>query len=506
MLPPLLLLLLPNPVSVAAPALAAKVDALVAKHWQENQIQPAAPADDATFLRRLTLDLAGRIPTPGEADAFRAERSPRKRARAVRRLMEGPEYALHLGRVLDSLIQGKYAGDPDFLDYLRASAAAHKPWDRLFREILLGPWDAPGRRAADRFLLKRVRNLDDLTNDTARVFFGVNVSCAKCHDHPLVPDWTQDHYYGMASFFNRTRPAPRKKGAKVAAGEVTEQTSGEVMFVTTKGERRTARMMFLSSRVIEDAKSQAKGLSRREQLVKVALEEKRFFSRAVVNHLWAYFLGRGLVHPVDQMHSANPPSVAGVLEVLADDLAAHVYDLDRLIAGIVSSKVYKLASAGSRAGEEAPAEKHFARALLRPLTPEQYALSILVAVGDGPFDAARRRALEGQTAVLTRPQLLDAPSDRFQSSAGEALFMSNHAEVQRLVQPAGNNLTARLAKIGAVGQLVDTAVGTVLGRPPEPQERAYLMQWVERQKQERAKTCGELVWALVTSAEFRFNH
>jgi hypothetical protein len=290
-----------------------------------------------------------------------------------------------------------------------------------------------------------------------------------------------------------------------------------VSFVTTKGERRTGKMMFLSSGVVEEpaAKPQAKaGVSRRERLVQVALAEKQFFSRAIVNHLWAYLLGRGLVHPVDQMHSANPPSVPGVLEFLADDLAAHGYDLDRLIAAIVSSRVYQLASAAPSEGAEPPADKHFARALLRPLSPEQYALSILIGAGDGAFDSAdqpqararRYRELEGPTAALTKPRFLDAPSDRFQSSTGEALFMSNHAEVQRLLKPAGNNLVARLARTADAAQLVDTAVWTIMSRPPEKQERMYLTQWVESQKQDRQKVCGELVWALATSAEFRFNH
>src|SRR5207237_9122757 len=128
--------------------------------------------------------------------------------------------------------QGKYARDPEFLDYLRAAVAEHKPWDRVFREVMLGPWDTAQHKRAGRFLSKRVASLDDLTNDTARVFFGVNVSCAKCHDHPLVPDWTQDHYYGMASFFNRTQEAG--KGKTKNAAEVMEMPAVEVMFVTSK--------------------------------------------------------------------------------------------------------------------------------------------------------------------------------------------------------------------------------------------------------------------------------
>src|SRR5205807_10108963 len=231
-----------------AARIAATVDGLAARHWQASKIKPAEPADDASFLRRVTLDLAGRIPTYQEARAFAQERSLDKRGRAVRRLMESPEYSLHMGRVLDETIQGKYAGTPEFLEYLRTAMAQHKPWDQIFRDVLLGPWEAKDRKGADQFLQRRLKSIDDLTNDTARVFFGVNVSCAKCHNHPLVPDCTQDHYYGMASFFAGT--ADTGKGKKKAG--IAEKAAAEVTFLTTRRERRKARMMFLSSQVVDD--------------------------------------------------------------------------------------------------------------------------------------------------------------------------------------------------------------------------------------------------------------
>jgi hypothetical protein len=492
-----------------AHVLAARIDGLVEKHWQEQGVKPVARTDDLAFLRRVTLDLAGRIPTVREAMAFADDRSSDKRARTVRRLMESPEYGLHLGRVFDDMIQGKFAGEAEFVEYLRAAVAAHKPWDQMFREMMLGPWDKQELKPANRFLARRANSLDDLTTDTARVFFGVNISCAKCHDHPLVLDWKQDHFYGMASFLNRTYEGSKGKGARNT--DVTEKPAAPVQFVTTKGERRTAKAMFLSGRIVEEpAKSTT--YSPREELVKVVLEEKQFFSRAIVNRLWDYFLGRGLVSPVDQMHSANPPAVPDLLEWLADDLAEHGYDLDRLIAGLLSSRVYQLASVKAES-ERQPGEMAFARAPLRPLTPQQYALSMLLATGDGTYDqtadaparAKSYRALEGQCGSLLKSGSLDTRGDRFQSSTTEALFMSNHAEVQKLVTPASNNLVARLATMADTKQLVETATWSVLSRPPSPEEQTYLGKWVEGHK-DRPKACSELVWALLTSAEFRFNH
>ncbi|HEX5273413.1 MAG TPA: DUF1549 domain-containing protein [Gemmataceae bacterium] len=507
MLPSLFLVLaLPaaDPATADAPKLAATIDDFFTRHWQSAGVKPAALADDATFLRRLTIDLAGRVPTREEAVAFAQDHASDKRARAIRRLMGGPECALAMGRALDETIQGKYAGDADFIEYLRAAVAEHRPWDAMFRDMMLGPWDTKERKRADRFLVRRQASLEELTADSTSVFFGVNVSCARCHDHPLVPDWTQDHYYGMASFFVRTAEAAKGKKA-----DVGEKPVSDIQFVTTKGDRHTAKVMFLTGKTLDAAATQG----RREQLVKVALDEKTFFSRAIVNRVWAHFLGRGLVHPLDQMHSANPPSVPGVLEWLADDLAAHGYDLDRLVAGIVSSHVYQLSSTKPAEGEP-PADKEFARALMRPLSPQEYALSLLLATADGGFDEAKTadararkyRELEGQAAALVKPGALDGRAEKYQASTGEALFLSNRADVQKLVAPSGKNLVARLAAVTDNGAMVDTAVWTVLGRAPEADERAFLAGWVAGRKGDRAKACGELVWALATSAEFRFNH
>jgi hypothetical protein len=467
------------------------------------------------------------VPTYEEAMSFARDAAPDKRPRAVCRLMEGPEYALNMGRVLDEMIEGKFAGTPEFIEYLRTAVAGHKPWDQIFREVLLGPWDDKDRNGADRFLLRRIKSIDDLTNDTARVFFGVNVSCAKCHNHPLVADWTQDHYYGMASFFAGT--SDTGKGKKKAG--IAEKAAAEVTFLTTKGERRKAKMMFLSSQIVDDPAASTLAVSlatrprdrkeppkiatsgRRELLVKTALADKTFFRRAIVNRLWAYFMGRGLVHPLDQMHSANPPSVPGLLEALGDDLADHGYHLDRLVAAITLSRAYQLASVPGKDGEEAN-ERDFAVVPLRALTPQQVALSLAVALGDGAFDQAktadararRYRALENEVAGIVKLDLLDPRSDHFQSSTAEALFMSNSPEVQRYVTPSGKNLAARLTASADTGRLVDTAIWTLLGRPPERDERAYLVRWLDEHKQGRSKACCEMLWALAASAEFRFNH
>lgn len=481
-----------------ASAVAVKIDQILKLHWQKNNVTPAAHCDDATFLRRTTLDLAGRIPTTKELDDFLADKSNDKRQKHIAKLITSPDFALHFGNVLDNLIQGSYSGNDAFVRYLRDSLREKKSWSVTFREMMIGPWKDK-TSAANRFLDKRARNVEALTSDTARVFFGVDISCAKCHDHPLVPDWKQDHFYGMMSFFNRTT------GGK---GKVGEKNSGEVKFLKA-GKETTAKMMFLSGRVIDEPvkKEKGKSYSRREQLVQVALDQQKFFSRAMVNRLWDYFFGRGLVHPIDQMHSGNEPAVPGLLEALAEDFAKSDYDLHRLITGIVSSRAYQLSSRWARG--EIPDDDTFAVARLRPLNPNQFAFSLMLATGTSDLGAPSKWAekyvaIEKDANALEK--FLDPRLSEHQSTSREALFLSNHPEAQKLIQAEGENLVARLCRMEKTNQIVSTAFRTVLSRSPDKGELTQLVKWINDQKQTKQETCGQLVWALFTSAEFRFNH
>src|SRR5207237_292119 len=159
--------------------------------------------------------------------------------------------AIQFDVMLNSTVAGGDRRRGGVADYLQAALKDGKTWDRIFRELML-PDDAdPKQKGAGEYLRTRLTDLDRVTNDVSVAFFGVNVSCAQCHDHPLVADWKQDHYYGMQSFFNRTSA----KGNRNMPAGVDEKTTGEVMFQTTKGERKTAKMMFLSSQVIDEDKA-----------------------------------------------------------------------------------------------------------------------------------------------------------------------------------------------------------------------------------------------------------
>ena len=474
---------------------AATINRLLADHWRANGITPAEPADDATLLRRAALDLTGRVPTARELDIYLTDPDPEKFAALVGRLVGGPEFAWYFATVLDEVIQGRLAGSDPFVGSLRAALRDGKGWDVVFREVLVGPWDTAARRPAVGFLDRRTKDLDALTVDTTRAFFGVDISCARCHHHPLVKDWKRDHYYGMAAFLVRTA------GGK---GAVTEKADGEAKFVGRDGKETVAPMMFLTGRTVpEPPRSKEKGKAgRREALVSTALADRTFLSRAFVNRVWEHFFGRGLVDPVDQMHSGNPATVPPLLDRLADDFAASGYDIRRLVTAIALSRAYRLDCRWT--GHKEPDPGHFAVARLRPLSPRQLARSLVLAVGDGSFDSTPEKltALDKQAGELM--PMLDPRAADFQSSAREALFVSNAPAARKLI--AGSKLVDRLSKIGDDGELARSAVRAVWSRSATAAEVGELESWLKRHAGDRTAAAEDLVWALMASAEFRFNH
>jgi hypothetical protein len=385
------------------------------------------------------------------------------------------------------------------------------------------------KRTAD-FVKQRVRDIDKLTTEVSSIFFGVNVSCARCHDHPLVPDWKQEHYYGMKSFFARTFDN---------GGFLAEREYGIVKFKTTAGKEHQARLMFLTGKVVdapgmkaptadEQKRERARldefrkkrqpppppQFSARTRLVELALEpgQRDYFARSIVNRVWYRLFGRGLVMPVDQMHSENSPTHPELLQWLARDLVEHKYDLHRLIQGLVLSQAYARSSRWENGA--APKPELFAVAPLRALTPMQLSTSLWLATTDPetfsakvkPDEMARRiEGLEGRARDFAR--LIEQPRDNFQIGVSEALLFSNNERIQReFLADGGDRLVGRLKQIKDSKQLIENAVRSVLCRPPTAEESKLLGEYLKQREGRHVEACRQMVWALLTSSEFRFNH
>ena len=508
------------------------IDHYIDAQLTAEKLTPAPLASDATLLRRLTLDLNGRIPTVGELATYLAGTDPQKKAQLVDRLLAAPGFVRHQANELGAMLAydgpaGRGARKGALQAYLQKSLAENRSWDRIFRELMLPDETDPKTQGSSEFLKARIKDLNRLTIDVSTVFFGVNVSCAQCHDHPQVRDWTQDQFYGMKSFFARTFDAN---------GTLAEYDAGQVKYTPNKGTEKVAPVMFLTGKRLElpnvrepngedrkkaqkrvaEAKKAKKSpalpaVSARAKLVETALapDQRMVFARSIVNRLWYRHFGRGLVMPLDQMHAENPPSHPELLDWLARDLIEHGYDLRRTIRGIVLSNAYARSSRWDKGSM--PQDRFFAVAQTRALTPMQMAVSLRLASSSQSAlsrdPAASAKALESiERGAAGLAALFPRPGDNFQVGVGEAMLFANNEALQKQLFAGDDTLVARMLKVPTPEQRAELAVRSVLSRPALPDELKVLTDYLRRRDDRQTAGCQQVVWALLTSAEFRFNH
>ncbi|MFM7540530.1 MAG: DUF1549 domain-containing protein [Planctomycetota bacterium] len=498
------------------------IDQLVEAGWKEQGTMPAAPADDFNWLRRVSLDLTGRIPTGPEVAAFAADKSPGKKSKVIESLMASSAFVRHQARELDwYLTRDK---NSPLSAYLNRALAEKRGWDRIFKELMLANEADASTKGTAVYLKQKVRDLDRLTNDVSVAFFGVNISCAQCHDHPLVSDWKQDHFYGLKSFFSRT----------FEVGEfLAERDYGVVRFLPNKGKEKQAEFMFLTGAKVappgagEPTKDQQKAdakkveewkksktqppapsASARAKLVELALsaKEKEFFDKALVNQVWYRMFGHGLVMPLDQMHSENPPSHPELLAWLARDFSSHGYDIPRLIKGMVSSRVYGLSS--RHEGGSSPPANQFAVARLKPLTPMQMAVALKLAGMVVGASEVEKKVEEAERSARGLADQFPPVSEDFQVGVAEALFMANGSRFNgNEVFPEGaDKLLTAMSKAPSDDARADMAVRGVLARPAVADEASFIANYIKRHPGDPKEACRQVIWSLMASPEFRFNY
>jgi hypothetical protein len=500
-----------------------------------NDVQTASQIDEHILVRRMTLDLAGRIPTTAELHAFVSSDPATRRAELVNKLLASPDFIDHHRNELQVLLEyPARRNDNDFRKYLLWATEQNRPWDSMFRDMLAGDENDEYQKAALQFVKHRAKSLDDLTNDTAILFFGVNVSCAKCHDHPLVEDWKQDHYYGMQSFFSRTYLTKKQS--------LGEKFYGDVKFTTTTGVEKQAQFMFLNGVIVKDGTPELNDDSRkkydelikklqqddkvevsypefrpREQLVETASHKDNdaFLARNIVNRIWHRLTGRGIVDPPDQLHSENLPSHPELLEWLARDTVEHGYDLKRLIRGIVLSMSYSRSSEWNSAAAP-PSSHYFAVAIPRPLSPRQYAMSLLVATRNPPHweqwltkppEDWKKERTDLENSTNSWDDTFEIPGENFQVAVDEALFFSNNDRIENdFLRDSGDRLVGHLKKLDDPQAAVSAAFAAVNSRPPTKDERKAIVEYLNSRKDDSPAAIKQVVWALLTGPELRFNH
>lgn len=531
--------------AAAADPVSQIIDDEITASLQARKLASSPRAEEAELLRRIYLDVLGRIPTADEATRYLDDKSADKHHRLIDELLIHEEMPAYWRTVFDlwfnSSILERDFGRDGFLDYLQDALKTNKPWNRIAREMLVPDLKDEQQRRAAYFLAVRVRagdndaKIDSLTSGVASVLFGVQLQCAKCHDHPFVVQWKQDHYYGLAAFLGRTQEARIDN-----TPTIKERADGEVKFVTTKQEEKTARLMFLDSRVFDEPQPPADrgqwyakadgGLpetpyfSRRAALADYALTaDSPFFKRAIVNRLWKQLMGRGLVEPVDQMHAANPASHPPLLDRLSDDFAANEFDLRRLMSGILHSDAYLRSTRWTGDGSR-PADATYATAIMKPLSADQLTTSIGLATGHydqlrAKFEREKKdRKVEAITPAVARAfywrerdvqdfaARFRTGGESFEANAGQTLFLSYNDLMQKRLNPSPGNAIERLVKQTDNVAAVRDAFLTILSRPPTDDEWNRSVEFIAGDDSKRRERCREFVWALLCSSEFRFNH
>lgn len=509
---------------------------------QSQKLRPSPRATDSELVRRLYLDLLGRIPTPLESEAFQEVSGEDRVHTLIDSLLAHEELPVYWRGVFDDWLNASALerdfGRDGFLQFLQTALAENRPWNELARQLLAPDVTAENERGAAYFLALRLRGdagerLDNMTMAVATGLFGLQLQCAKCHDHPFVEEIKQDHYYGLAAFLGRTQDAKFKDFPLVK-----ERAEGEVSFTTKAKEERAARLLILDNHEIaeperpadknawytrgENGLPDAPYFSRRQALAEYALTaDSPFFKRPLVNRLWKQFLGRGLVEPVDQMHAANPATHPAVLDLLADDFAAGGFDIRRLMATILHSEAY-LRSTRWTASADQPRPGLYAVGILKPLTPEQLTLSLSQATGQ--FELLRLKVQREQkdqsipVAIATRARFsrereqqdfalrFRSQGEGFEATASQALFLSYHQLASKPLQPGQGNLVERIVKQKDNAAAVQDAYRCILCREPTALELQAGTEFLHNSDTKRDLLARDLAWALLCSAEFRFNY
>jgi mono/diheme cytochrome c family protein len=486
----------------------AAIDYFLAAGWQARQLTPAPVCDDRAFVRRVTLDLVGRIPTPEETQAFLYDAASDKRTNLVDRLLQSDEAARNFREVWDLLLMGRRGArreerrrEGGWHAFLENAYKQDRPWDDVVRTLITARPTQPEGNGAIWFLYERRNDHQQIAEAIAPVIYGTRIDCAQCHDHPLAGEIKQEHYWGLVAAFNRS------KNTENGPPAVRESANGGFMnFTNLKKESQPAVMVMLTGGKIEEprpatdedapdryvdpnARVKVPKFSRRAMFAEAATRDNPLLARSFVNHTWALLMGRGIADPPDELNSKHPPSHPELLDWLAADFAAHDYSVRHLMRAIVLSRSYQFAR---WTGSDAPPADAFAAAIEKPLTAEAIARSAQIASGHAADDSLRQALME---------RFPDAPTRPARATIQQTMFLANSDQMAALFAPGGNDS----APLPPPEDRVRAAFRRTLIRDPDTEELVQGVAFLKAHADSPAAT-GQLLWALVSGPEFLTNH
>jgi hypothetical protein len=497
------------------------IDQMLQEAWTNAKTQPSKRAEEPEFLRRAYLDLLGRIPTAQEAAAYLDNKDKDKRLKLIEYLLADPDYPKNMANQWTVTLIGRGRQERQveraaLTGWLRRQFAEERPWNQVAYDLITAKGSNKENGAVNYTLAHLENGAVPITSLTTRVFLGQQIQCTQCHDHPS-NDWKQEQFWGINAFYKGVRMRT-VRGVDASGKEVDDHTElydepsdAYAKFERRSGEVRIAFPAFLDGRKIKPEK----GVVRRDELGKfITAETNHDFAQAFVNRMWAHFMGRGIVHPVDDFGPHNPPSHPELLERLGEDFINSGYDVKALIRWITSSQAYHLTSVATPQNEKD--EALFTHITLKPMNPEQLFDSLLVATaahkagGSADIDAKRQQWLRQFIFAFGNDE--GEEGSTFQGTIPQALMMMNG---ELMTAATGNKSGSFLAKTLEEAQLktrrspemyaLNRLYLAALSRPPSRDELAKL-QRASTNYTDPISFLQDVFWALLNSNEFILNH
>ncbi len=488
------------------------IDTHIDAKLQRLKIQASPLADDATFLRRLTLDLTGQTPTPAEVRAFLADPAPTKvkRARLIDKLIARPSYTDYWTIKWGDLLQSsrKYLGEKGtfaFREWIRDSIASNKPYDKMVRELLTSRGSSYDEPAANFYRITRDPKLT--MEKTTQVFLGVRMVCAQCHDHPF-ERWTQNQYFQMSAFFSAVGLRP---GYEVGEEIIYDQRSGFDMKHPKDSRVVAPEFLIASARPVAIPNDDR----RRDALATwLTSKENPFFAKAVANRVWSYFFGKGIIDPVDDIRASNPPVNPALLEALTNDFIAHNFDLQHLMRTIVNSRAYQTSIVTNEWNEKDG--ENFSHYMPRRMSAEALMDAVAAAAGarpkfpEVPEDLSATQlpdphvGKDGFLDLFGRPSRESACEceRRTDFSLPQALNLVNGATISDAVADSKGRVANLILSGRNDAAVVEELYLAALSRLPNKAESERGQKYLAGGS--RAVRAQDLLWALLNSKGFLY--
>lgn len=474
------------------------IDSIVDERLEREAVEPAAPASDDEFLRRASLDLSGVIPSASRAREYLLSDDPAKRETLVEELLRSPRFATHQA----DLWSARMLADPNSLEaiadreelrrWFRTKFRENYRYDRLVAEFV----SASGTRATGPNVFYRRNEYmpEKLAAATSRIFLGVQMDCAQCHDHHF-DRWTQKDFWGLAAFFARVGSPGMEN---MSQQSLVEREEGEV---TLPDSDEVVPPRFPGSEVpVEDF-----GGRRTQLAIWLTSRDNPYLAKAAVNRVWSQLFGEGIVEPVDDLSPRNAPSHPELLDALADWFIETGYDLKELYRTLALTKTY---ARSSRYEGKIPPRRLWAYMPVKALTPEQLYDSI-VSVGGGNTAPVGPPGValgdQGRAAFAARMAFLDRPATEYQGGIPQALMFLNGDVLRGATSPQSSRIVGALsAPIFTDEERVEALYVATLSRFPTPEERDLALAFYEDvdSPESNAAATGDLLWTLFNSGEF----